>query len=67
MVEYQERMHSDAHLLQWIDRETGIAGGLFTQLMPLGDASVAGLLTELEMALYRAVDREAHSSSDAKL
>ena len=51
-------MHSDGHSLQWIDRETGIAGGLFTQLMPLGDASVAGLLTELEMALYRAVDRK---------
>lgn len=60
-------MHSDGYLLQWIDRETGIAAGLFTQLMPLGDAPVAGLLTELEMALYRAVDRKGHSSSDIKL
>lgn len=37
---------------QWIDRDTGIAGALFTQLMPPADAGVTGLLIELESALY---------------
>ncbi|KAJ5682495.1 esterase [Penicillium macrosclerotiorum] len=36
----------------WIDRETGIAAALFTQMMPPGDAAVTSLLIELETALY---------------
>ena len=60
-------MNSNGHSLQWIDRETGIAAGLFTQLMPLSDAAVTSLLTELEVALYKVVGRKGHSSSDVKL
>lgn len=41
---------------QWIDRDTGIAGALFTQLMPPADARVTELLIELERALYGALD-----------
>ena len=49
-------------VVQWIDRKTGIAAALFTQLMPPGDAAVTGLLIELEMALYRAVNRQGRQS-----
>lgn len=41
---------------QWIDRDTGIAGVLFTQLMPPADARVTELLIELERALYGVLD-----------
>ncbi|BCS17870.1 serine hydrolase domain-containing protein [Aspergillus puulaauensis] len=40
----------------WIDRDTGIAGALFTQLMPPADARVTELLIELERALYGVLD-----------
>lgn len=43
---------------KWIDRKTGIAAGLFTQLLPPGDAAVTGLLIELEEALYKAIARD---------
>ncbi|KAK5790253.1 hypothetical protein VI817_007540 [Penicillium citrinum] len=37
----------------WIDRKTGVAAALFTQLMPPGDAAVTSLLIELEEATYK--------------
>ncbi|KAL3430391.1 beta-lactamase/transpeptidase-like protein [Aspergillus tetrazonus] len=40
---------------EWIDRESGIAAALFTQLMPPSDEKVTGLLISLEEALYAAV------------
>ncbi|KAL1851887.1 hypothetical protein Plec18170_006190 [Paecilomyces lecythidis] len=39
----------------WIDRESGIAATLFTQLLPSMDALVVDLLTELEEGLYEFV------------
>ncbi|KAL4738652.1 beta-lactamase/transpeptidase-like protein [Aspergillus similis] len=43
---------------RWIDRETGIAAALFTQLMPPSDEKVTGLLISLEEALYAAVGKK---------
>ncbi|CBF71036.1 hypothetical protein AN6582.2 [Aspergillus nidulans FGSC A4] len=40
---------------EWIDRKSGIAAALFTQLMPPSDEKVTGLLISLEEALYAAV------------
>jgi hypothetical protein len=37
---------------QWVDRETGIAGLLATQVLPPGDPMVTKCLLELETALY---------------
>jgi CubicO group peptidase (beta-lactamase class C family) len=48
---------SELTSFEWIDRETGIAAGLFTQLLPPGDAAVTSLLIELEEALYKAIAR----------
>ncbi|CAI7671506.1 unnamed protein product [Penicillium manginii] len=47
----------------WIDRKTGIAGALFTQLMPPGDAAVTSLLIELEKATYRSLTSGADFNS----
>jgi hypothetical protein len=49
--------------LKWIDRKTGIAGALFTQLMPPGDAAVTSLLIELEKATYRSLTSGADFNS----
>ncbi|KAB8261129.1 beta-lactamase/transpeptidase-like protein [Aspergillus pseudonomiae] len=43
----------------WIDRQTGIAATLFTQVMPPGDAAVTSLLINLEESLYAALDEGA--------
>ncbi|KAJ5991138.1 hypothetical protein N7522_011345 [Penicillium canescens] len=52
----------------WVDRQTGITAALFTQLMPAGDAAVTGLLIELEVALYKALEVNAgYPSSGSKL
>ncbi|KAJ5346553.1 beta-lactamase/transpeptidase-like protein [Penicillium brevicompactum] len=40
----------------WIDRKTGIAAGLFTQLLPPGDSAVTSLLIDLEVALYKYIN-----------
>ncbi|TDZ54331.1 Acyltransferase LovD [Colletotrichum trifolii] len=37
----------------WMDRETGIAAALITQVLPHGDAVVTELYDELERAVYR--------------
>ncbi|KAL4818271.1 beta-lactamase/transpeptidase-like protein [Aspergillus spinulosporus] len=42
----------------WIDRKTGIAAALFTQLLPPSDEKVTGLLISLEEALYAAVEKK---------
>ncbi|KIW33884.1 uncharacterized protein PV07_00699 [Cladophialophora immunda] len=42
----------------WIDRKTGIVGTLFTQILPAGDAVVAALYDELELAMYRSLRGE---------
>ena len=36
-----------------MDRETGVAGCFFTQILPPGDAVVTNCLLELETALYK--------------
>ncbi|KAE8341630.1 hypothetical protein BDV24DRAFT_151031 [Aspergillus arachidicola] len=52
----------------WIDRQTGIAATLFTQVMPLGDAAVTSLLIDLEESLYAALEESAaHMSIPVKL
>jgi hypothetical protein len=38
--------------LQWLDRESGIAGTLFVSVLPQGDAAVIRLYDELEKAVY---------------
>ncbi|KAE8155889.1 beta-lactamase/transpeptidase-like protein [Aspergillus tamarii] len=43
----------------WIDRQTGIAATLFTQVMPLGDAAITSLLIDLEESLYAALEESA--------
>ncbi|KAE8372725.1 beta-lactamase/transpeptidase-like protein [Aspergillus bertholletiae] len=43
----------------WIDRQTGIAATLFTQVMPPGDAAVTSLLIDLEEGLYAALKESA--------
>lgn len=40
-------------LYQWWDPRTGIAGVLFTQVLPPGDAVVIDLYDELETAVYQ--------------
>ncbi|KAF7594154.1 hypothetical protein BBP40_010003 [Aspergillus hancockii] len=50
--------------LTWIDRETGVAAGLFTQIMPPGDAAVMYLLLQLEEALYLAMRSRATRADD---
>ncbi|KIW79474.1 hypothetical protein Z517_06086 [Fonsecaea pedrosoi CBS 271.37] len=40
----------------WVDRASGIAGLMFTQLLPTGDISVRETEIELEKALYKAVE-----------
>lgn len=39
----------------WIDRARGVAGALFTQILPFWDASVRDLLEEFEAAVYAEV------------
>lgn len=39
--------------MQWVDRETSIAGLLTTQVLPPGDPMVTKCLLELETALYK--------------
>ncbi|KAH8759206.1 beta-lactamase class C [Hyaloscypha sp. PMI_1271] len=39
----------------WVDRETGVAGLLTTQVLPPGDSMVTVCLLELERALYKIV------------
>ncbi|CEL10244.1 hypothetical protein ASPCAL13366 [Aspergillus calidoustus] len=51
----------------WVDRETGIAAALFTQLMPPADAAVTDLLIELEKALYKTLGRTKQSNGGARL
>ncbi|MEA2271058.1 MAG: hypothetical protein QOC64_3668, partial [Solirubrobacteraceae bacterium] len=36
----------------WIDRSTGIAGAIYTQLLPFADERVIGLLGDFERAVY---------------
>jgi CubicO group peptidase (beta-lactamase class C family) len=36
----------------WIDRSTGIAGAIYTQLLPFADERVVGLLGDFERAVY---------------
>ncbi|UDD64360.1 hypothetical protein AFCA_011596 [Aspergillus flavus] len=51
----------------WIDRQTGIAATLFTQVMPLGDAAVTSLLIDLEESLYAALESGGHMKTHVKL
>ena len=37
---------------QWVDRETGIGGVLFANVLPVGDAVVNKLYNELEPVVY---------------
>lgn len=46
------------NLAWWIDRETGVAAVLFTQIMPFGDGVARSLLIELERAVYKCVDKK---------
>ncbi|OAP58562.1 hypothetical protein AYL99_07652 [Fonsecaea erecta] len=41
------------NLFWWVDRKAGVAGTLFTQLVPSGDPLCLELLVELEEALYK--------------
>ncbi|KAJ9273884.1 hypothetical protein DTO212C5_163 [Paecilomyces variotii] len=52
----------------WIDRESGIAATLFTQLLPTMDAIVVDLLIELEQGLYEfALGRGSRNSRAQKI
>ncbi|RJE21687.1 Beta-lactamase [Aspergillus sclerotialis] len=52
----------------WVDRKTGVAAALFTQLLPLGDAAVTDLTIELEKALYRNIRlQRGHLNGNARL
>ncbi|KAJ0418661.1 beta-lactamase/transpeptidase-like protein [Aspergillus carlsbadensis] len=51
----------------WVDRESGIAAALFTQIMPPADTAVTDLLLELEKALYGMVSPAGQYGSEAKL
>ncbi|KAL3456658.1 beta-lactamase/transpeptidase-like protein [Aspergillus heterothallicus] len=51
----------------WIDRESGIAATLFTQIVPPADAAVTELLLELEEALYRIIDGARQRNTSTKL
>ncbi|OGM44662.1 esterase [Aspergillus bombycis] len=52
----------------WIDRQTGIAATLFTQVMPPGDAAMTSLLIDLEESLYAALEEgAAHMDIPVKL
>ncbi|KAL3496344.1 beta-lactamase/transpeptidase-like protein [Aspergillus germanicus] len=51
----------------WVDRETGVAAALFTQIMPPADAVVTDLLIKLEKALYGIVSRARKSAGETKL
>ena len=37
---------------QWLDRKTGIAATLFTQILPSGDKPTTQLMRDLEKAVY---------------
>jgi hypothetical protein len=43
----------------WIDRESGVAGGLLTQVLPFFDAQVVQLLVAVEQALYAQLPKPA--------
>jgi CubicO group peptidase (beta-lactamase class C family) len=43
------------HTFFWIDRTTGVAAGLFTQVLPFFDAQVIGMLLAFEQAVYAGV------------
>jgi CubicO group peptidase (beta-lactamase class C family) len=43
----------------WIDRESGLAGGLLTQVLPFFDAQVVQLLVAVEQALYAQLPKPA--------
>ncbi|EXJ73363.1 beta-lactamase [Cladophialophora psammophila CBS 110553] len=47
------------NLLWWVDREGGVAGTLFNQIIPAGDPLCMDLLVELEEALYRLKEQKA--------
>lgn len=38
--------------VQWIDPETGIAGVLFVNVLPFGDATLNKLYNDLEPVVY---------------
>lgn len=44
-----------ANLFWWVDREKGVAGMIGTQILPFGDAEVAGLWVGAETAIYQAL------------
>jgi CubicO group peptidase (beta-lactamase class C family) len=43
----------------WIDRESGVAGGLLTQVLPFFDAQVVQLALAVEQALYAQLPKTA--------
>ena len=44
-----------ANVAQWLDRDSGVAGLLTTQVLPPGDPMVTKCFLELEEAVYRSV------------
>lgn len=45
-------------MVQWIDRETGVAGVLIVNVQPHGDPVVKSLYDELERAVYDVVGKQ---------
>lgn len=45
-----------ANLWWWCDREKGVAGMVCTQILPFGDAKVAGLWAAVESQVYKALE-----------
>ena len=46
------------NLMWFIDRQSGVAVTLFTQVMPGDDLLIKQIFTELETALYKIVGKE---------
>lgn len=46
------------NLVWFIDRESGVAATLFTQIMPVGDPSLRQIVLDLEAALYKVINEK---------
>ncbi|KAI1106770.1 beta-lactamase family protein [Jackrogersella minutella] len=45
------------NLIWWIDRESGLCGALFTNLVPMGDAKICKLAASFELAVYEQYEK----------
>ncbi|KAI2473450.1 beta-lactamase family protein [Annulohypoxylon bovei var. microspora] len=45
------------NLIWWIDREAGLCGALFTNLVPMGDVQILKLEKEFELAVYEQYEK----------